>query len=182
MLSVHSCPMGQLGGRDTGGMNVYIRELSLALGHMGHCVDIYTRAHDPRDDQMETLAPNVRLIHIKAGRVEDMAKMAQYSHLDDFLENIEDYRNENRLEYDLIHSHYWLSGQVGKCLGQRWNIPNIVMFHTLGAVKNNLAIGESEPPLRLIKEKEIAAGSQQIIVATEREKKDLINSIINSRI
>lgn len=153
MLSVHSCPLGQLGGRDTGGMNVYIKELSRALGDMGHYIDIYTRAHDPRDPQMEVLAPNVRLIHIKAGLVEDMAKMAQYSHLDDFTKNLEVFKRENRLEYDLIHSHYWLSGQVGQWLGQRWGIPNIVMFHTLGAVKNNLGIGESESPLRLRKEK-----------------------------
>jgi len=175
MLSVHSCPLGQPGGRDTGGMNVYIKELSRALGETGHCVDIYTRAHDPRDEQMEELAPNVRLIHIKAGRVEDMAKMTQYGHLDDFLDNIEDYWNKNRLVYDLIHSHYWLSGQVGKWLGQRWNIPNIVMFHTLGAVKNRLAIGENEPVLRLIKEKEVTTDCQHIVVATEREKKDLVN-------
>ena len=89
MLSVHSCPHGQLGGRDTGGMNVYIRELARSLGRQGHRVDIYTRAHDPNDSQVETIAPNVNLVHIRAGRVEDMAKSAQYGHLGDFLNNLE---------------------------------------------------------------------------------------------
>ncbi len=175
MLSVHSCPLGQLGGRDTGGMNVYIREISRTLGDMGHSIDIYTRAHDPRDPQMEVLAPNVRLIHIKAGRVEDMAKMTQYGHLDDFMKNLGAFKSDNRLEYDLIHSHYWLSGKIGQLLGQRWSIPNIVMFHTLGAVKNRLGICGSESPLRLKTEKEIATCSQHIIVATEREKKELVD-------
>jgi len=175
MLSVHSCPLGQPGGRDTGGMNVYIKELSRELGAMGHCIDIYTRAHDLRDPQVEDLASNVRLIHIKAGRVEDMAKLTQYSHLDDFINNLEAFKEKHQLQYDLIHSHYWLSGRVGQSLGRRWGVPNIVMFHTLGAVKNNLGIGRSEPPLRLKKEKEVADGSSYIIVATEQEKKDLVN-------
>jgi len=176
MLSVHSCPLGQLGGRDTGGMNVYIRELSKTLGDKGHTVDIYTRAHDPRDRQVEDLAQNVNLVHIRAGRVEDMAKAAQYKHLSAFTSNLEDFRESNLLQYDLIHSHYWLSGKVGCTLSQMWQVKDVVMYHTVGAVKNNFEIGITETARRLQTEQQIAKNCSRIITATEREKQDISSS------
>ncbi|MES0279109.1 MAG: glycosyltransferase [Dehalococcoidales bacterium] len=175
MLSVHSCPLGQLGGRDTGGMNVYIRELACALGRQGHRVDVYTRAHDPRDAQVESLGPNVRLIHIRAGEVRDMGKLVQHGHLADFRANLEDFRRGYGLSYDLIYSHYWLSGEVGAWLAESWRVPNIIMFHTLGAVKNSLSVGQKETALRLDTEKKLMAGAQRIITATEMEKRDLVH-------
>ena len=175
MLSVHSCPIGQLGGKDTGGMNVYIRELAYELGRRGHTIDIYTRAHDPKDDQVVKLSQNVRLIHLKAGEVEDMPKLVHYSYLSDFACSLENFRKQNNLHYDLIHSHYWLSGQVGKWLEGWWNVPCIIMFHTLGMVKNLLEIGEVETELRIETEKELVRNYQRIIAATEKEKKDLIH-------
>ena len=174
MLSVHSCPLGQLGGKDTGGMNVYVRELAQALGQQGHWVDIYTRAHDVRDEQIYYPSQNVRLIHIKAGGVKDMGKLVQYSHLPDFASNLEDFRASHKLEYDLVHSHYWLSGQVGQWLADLWHVPNIIMFHTLGLVKNRLAVGENETELRLETERELVRNCRRIIAATEKEKGNLI--------
>lgn len=173
MLSVHSCPQGQLGGRDTGGMNVYIREMARSLGQLGHSVDVFTRAHDPRDDQMEEMAPNVRLIHIQAGKVSDMGKLVQYGHLPDFCRNLETFNREDGVNYDLIHSHYWLSGKVGNWLSQKWHLPHVVMFHTLGAVKNGLNIGQPETELRLRTEKDVIANADMIITATEKEKRDM---------
>ncbi len=174
MLSVHSCPLGQLGGRDTGGMNVYIRELAHELGRQGHTVDVYTRAHDPEDDQVVKLGQNVRLIHLKAGETEEMHKLVQYSYLSEFACSLEHFRRQNKLQYDLVHSHYWLSGQVGKWLGDWWKVPCIIMFHTLGMVKNLLEIGEDETELRVETEKELIRNYQRIIAATEKEKEDLI--------
>lgn len=174
MLSIHSCPLGQLGGRDTGGMNVYVRELARALGEQGHRVDIYTRAHDVRDDQIYYPSHNVRLIHIRAGGVKDMHKLAQYSHLPDFAQNLEAFRKKGRLEYDLVHSHYWLSGQVGRWLSEQWHVPDIIMFHTLGAVKNRLGIGKYETRLRLETERGLSGSCHRIIAATEKEKCDLM--------
>jgi len=174
MLSVHSCPLGQLGGRDTGGMNVYIRELARAMGKQGHCVDVYTRAHDPRDAQVEGLGPKVRLIHIRAGGVRDMGKLVQHGHLADFRANLEDFRRGHGLNYDLIYSHYWLSGEVGAWLSESWRVPNIMMFHTVGAAKNSLSVGRKETALRLDTEKKLVAGVQRIIAATETEKRDLV--------
>jgi D-inositol-3-phosphate glycosyltransferase len=155
-------------------MNVYIRELARALGKQGHRVDVYTRAHDPRDAQVEGLGPNVRLIHIRAGGVRDMGKLVQHGHLADFRANLEDFRRGHGLNYDLIYSHYWLSGEVGAWLSESWRVPNILMFHTVGAAKNSLGVGRKETVLRLDTEKKLVAGVQRIIAATETEKRDLV--------
>jgi D-inositol-3-phosphate glycosyltransferase len=175
LISLHSCPLGQPGGRDTGGMNVYICELARALGGIGHHVDVYTRAHDPRDDVWEFLAPNVRLIHIQAGPVEDMGKLAQYEHLESFVCGLETFRNSEGIKYDLIHSHYWLSARAGLVLSKLWEVPHLVMFHTLGKVKNRLMQAQVDPQLRLDAEQNIVHETDLIIAATRNEKNDLIS-------
>ncbi|MBA7608452.1 D-inositol 3-phosphate glycosyltransferase [subsurface metagenome] len=174
MLSVHSCPVGTLGTKDTGGMSVYILELAGELGKQGHLVDIYTRVHDPKDRQIYAVSQNVRLIHLRAGEVEQIHKLAVYSHLPDFACNIEDFRKQNNLQYDLVFSHYWLSAWVGEYLQQWWHVPHITMFHTLGAVKNTFDLGVDEPELRIEMEKDLARSCHHIIAPTEKEKEELI--------
>jgi len=139
MISVHSCPVGKLGGKDTGGMNVYIQEVARELGRKGHAVDIYTRVHQPRHEQVVSLGQNGRLIHLETGGDEDIPKVAIYSYL-----------------------QLW------------WHVPHVVMFHTLGAAKNSIGIGEDEPELRIESEREVVANCEQIVAATEREREDLI--------
>ncbi len=173
MLSVHSCPLGELGTKDTGGMSVYVRELARSLGKLGHSVDVFTRLHDPNDSQVVALGENARLIHIKAGHKRNMHKLAIYPHLTNFICELERFRNSENREYDLVHSHYWLSGRVGEKLQALWDIPHIIMFHTLGAVKNVIGVGEVEPGLRLSSEKEVAKSCNRIIAATNREKAEL---------
>jgi len=174
MLSVHSCPVGNLGAKDTGGMSVYIRELAHELGEQGHSVDVYTRAHDPRDRQIYDLGQNTRLIHLTAGEDEEINKLAVYPYLSEFTCNLENFKKHNDLRYDLIFSHYWLSGQVGKCLQQLWQVPHMMMFHTVGAVKNTTGIGEYEPELRIEAEKDLTRDCHRIIAPTNREKENLI--------
>jgi len=174
MLSVHACPAGRLGTKDTGGMSVYIRELARELGRRGHWVDVYARAHDPRDEQIVELGQNARLIHLEAGEVEDIHKLVVYSYLADFLCELESFTERSGLQYDLIHSHYWLSGWLGRCVQRWWDVPHITMFHTLGAVKNTIGVGEDEPELRIWAEKELAKDCHRVIAATEKEKEDLI--------
>ncbi len=173
MLSVHSCPVGNLGAKDTGGMSVYIRELARELCKQGHMVDVYTRVHDPADPQIIDLGEGARLIHIKAGQEMDIHKLALYSYLPDFACNMERYRKDNDLQYDLVFSHYWLSCWVGKYLQMWWRVPHITMFHTLGAIKNVIGIGEEEPELRIVTEGEAIRDSHRIIASTEREKDDI---------
>ena len=173
MLSVHSCPLGMVGGENTGGMSIYIRELGRELGRRGHLIDVYTRIHEPIHDQVVELGENVRLIHFKAGE-EETNKLELYSHLADFTRSLENFREENGLRYDLIHSHYWLSGLVGEQLQELWDIPHLIGFHTLGAVKNAVGICEREPELRINAERKLIKNCHRIIASTEKGREDLI--------
>jgi D-inositol-3-phosphate glycosyltransferase len=174
ILSAHSCPVGDLGAKDTGGMSVYIRELARELGQQGHFVDIYTRVHDPNDPRIEELVEGVRLIHLKAGKEAKIQKTDVYFTLPEFTFNLENFWEDNGLRYDIVFSHYWMSALVGKYLQEKWQIPYVTMYHTLGAVKNAIGIGEGEPALRIVSERDTVRDCQRIIVATEKEKQDLI--------
>jgi D-inositol-3-phosphate glycosyltransferase len=156
-------------------MSVYIREVAVELGKLGHTVDIFTRVHDPNDGQIDELGRNVRLIHLKAGGDEEIHKLVLYSYLPDFACNVENFRKLNGLSYDLIFSHYWLSAQAGQELRVWWGVPHIVMFHTLGAIKNSLGIGEEEPELRVETERELIRNCHAVITSTEREKEALVH-------
>ncbi len=174
MLSAHSCPVGRLGTRDTGGMSVYVFEMARELGKLGHRVDVYTRVHDPADRLIYELGQNAHLIHLRAGEDGEMHKLAVYPHLPDFVRRLEDYRRDNNLHYDLIYSHYWLSGWVGRRLQKWWQVPHLVMFHTLGAVKNAVGVGEKEPALRIRTERSVISDCSRVIAATEKEREDLV--------
>ncbi len=174
MLSAHSCPVGRLGTKDTGGMSVYVLELARELDKLGHRVDVYTRVHDPVDKVIYKLGRNARLIHLRAGEDGEIHKLAVYPHLPDFVRRLEDFRTRNRLHYDLVYSHYWLSAWAGKRLQKWWRVPHMVMFHTLGAVKNAVGVGAKEPELRIKTEHSVINSCHRIIAATEKEKRDLI--------
>ncbi len=174
MLSVHSCPLKKPGGKDTGGMNVYVRELARVIGSKGHLVDVYTRTHNPEEAQVVEIGPNSRLIHIRAGEVAEMDKLTIYPHLLNFAYNMEEFRKRHKLRYDLIHSHYWMSGYVGSQIQHWWGIPHILMFHTLGSVKNAVGVDEDEPEFRISAEKELVRTCQRIVAPTDVEKDQLI--------
>ncbi|RJQ45234.1 MAG: glycosyltransferase family 1 protein [Nitrospiraceae bacterium] len=170
MLSVHSSPMGELGSQDTGGMSVYIRELANELGKTGHIIDIYTRDEKRGLPGEVVLSENVRLIHIPIGGNGHLSKDMVYPHLNDFFRSVEARRIRNDLHYDLIHSHYWLSGVVG-CMAQRsWNVPHIIMFHTTGMAKRIHCTEEKEHPLRITTEIKLAHECTGIIAPTKKEK------------
>ncbi len=173
MLAAHSCPVGELGAKDTGGMSVYIREVARELSRQGHCVDVYTRVHDPADPIIDDLGEGARLIHVKAGQEAKIHKLEVYSYLPEFTENLETFRENNGLNYDVVFSHYWLSGLVGQALQKRWNVPHAIMFHTMGAVKNAIGIGEVDPALRLDAEKRLLDSCQCVIAATGRGKHEV---------
>jgi D-inositol-3-phosphate glycosyltransferase len=103
-----------------------------------------------------------------------MNKLALYGHLDDFFRELEGFRNRESVDYDLIHSHYWLSGRVGSWAQERWEVPHVFMFHTVGAVKNSTVGSEKEPELRTAIEKYLARKCDRILVATDRERGHLV--------
>jgi len=173
MLAAHSCPVGELGAKDTGGMSVYIREVGRELSRQGHGVDVFTRVHDPADPIIDDLGEGARLIHVRAGLEAKIHKLEVYSYLPEFTENLETFRENNGLTYDVVFSHYWLSGLVGQALQKRWNVPHIIMFHTMGAVKNAIGIGEVDPALRIDAEKMLLDSCQCVIAATDRGKREV---------
>lgn len=173
MISIHSSPLGDLGTRDNGGMSVYIRELARELGRRGHRIDIFTRAAHPGDPEIVLLAPRVRLVHIKVPRAGRAFKEKLYPYLDDFFLGIEGFRQRQRLRYDAVHSHYWLSGCIGGKAGACWDVPHLTTFHTLGLMKNKTGKGLHEPELRIATEKLIARSCSRILVGTAREQYNL---------
>jgi D-inositol-3-phosphate glycosyltransferase len=174
MLAAHSCPVGELGAKDTGGMSVYIREVGRELSKQGHIVDVYTRVHDPNDPIVDDLGEGARLIHVKAGQEAKINKLEVYSYLPEFTRNLEVFRYNSGLSYDVVFSHYWLSGLVGQALKERWRAPHAIMFHTLGAVKNAIGIGEADPTLRIEAEKRLIDSCQCVIAPTEKGREELV--------
>ncbi|MBM4441739.1 MAG: glycosyltransferase [Candidatus Rokubacteria bacterium] len=177
MLSVHTCPLAALGGKETGGMNVYVRELSRELGRMGLAVDVFTRSQDPTIRRVVPLGEGARVIHLAAGPEAPMAREAVHDHLDEFVEGVDAWRIARRVEYDLIHAHYWLSGVVGLALRERWGVPVLQMFHTLGRFKNGAARrrADLEPSLRLEEERRVVGGVDGLVAASIVERRALVD-------
>jgi D-inositol-3-phosphate glycosyltransferase len=174
MFSIHSSPIGQLGSRDTGGMSVYIRDAAHALAQLGHSVDIYTgRSQAECMGGTIALSDKVNLIQLNPSKQRKTQSGGLYQNLPDLFEEVEIHRTRHMTHYDIIHSHYWLSGLMGKMAHDSWEIPHVMTFHTLAAVKNRIGIGRPEPPLRLNSERILAHESQLIISATERERYQL---------
>jgi D-inositol-3-phosphate glycosyltransferase len=154
-------------------MNVYIRELSRELVGRGHEVDIFTRQHDTTSPQVYVDEDGVRVIHLQAGPSGTLPKEDLYPHLPQFLHNMRHFQEESGCGYDVIHTHYWLSGWVGSKLAPRWGVPHITMFHTLGKVKNQSRLGERESSLRIETEARVMADADAVVVASLQEKANM---------
>ncbi len=170
MISVHGSPIAPFGSRETGGMNVYIRQLTAQLARRGYAVDVFTRWADPAQPPIVPLEPGARVIHIPAGEIGPLSKHEVYERLPEFFCGVKRFQQESGLRYDLIHSHYWLSGWVGALLCQRWAVPHAVMFHTLAELKQVSRVGESETPQRAETERRVLATADRIIAATQHER------------
>jgi D-inositol-3-phosphate glycosyltransferase len=177
MLSVHTCPLAMLGGKSTGGMNVYVRELSCELGRRGFAVDVFTRCESAVHPQIMPLGPNARVIHVCAGPQEHQDKNQVYGYLPEFTANLLDFALSEGMRYDLIHSHYWLSGWVAHELQKAWSVPIIQMFHTLGEMKNRVARHDElkEHGRRIETEREIMHFADRIIAATELDQEQMVS-------
>ena len=174
MLSIHSDPIGELGTKDTGGMSVYIREIARELGKQGHRIDIFTRLSDGRHKPVIDLFENVRLVHLDIPNKGNLSRMALYPYLSDYFRSMEDFRSHEGLAYDLIHSHYWLSGRLGSWAQKLWDRPHLFMLHTLAEVKNRTGVGRQEPELRIAAEQKLVKTCHRILAPTDREKESLV--------
>jgi D-inositol-3-phosphate glycosyltransferase len=176
VVSVHTSPVDQPGTGDSGGMNVYIRAVAERLAEQGLEVDLFTRCRGGSDHEVKELASGARVISIKAGPCAPVPKADLPRFLPEFLGGVlRETRAEGRV-YDIVHSHYWLSGWVGRAAKEAWQTPLVSSFHTLGKVKNYyLAQGEiPEPDERLAGESRVIAASDRILAPTPAEAGQLV--------
>jgi D-inositol-3-phosphate glycosyltransferase len=170
VLTVHTSPLAEIGGGSAGGMNIYVRELCQVLGGRGYTLDVFTRRASSGTPDVQPFGPNVRVVTVDAGAPDIIGKDAIAGSLDEFEANMLAFIGREGLTYDLVTSHYWMSGVVALRLAERWRVPHVAMFHTLGEVKNRARTTEHEPPARINAEREIATRADAIVVASDHEK------------
>jgi D-inositol-3-phosphate glycosyltransferase len=176
-ISLHTSPLAQPGTGDAGGMNVYIDQTARRLAARGVEVEIFTRATSSDQPPIVEVAPGVLVRHIVAGPFEGLDKEDLPGQLCSFAAGVMRAEARNAPgHYDLVHSHYWLSGQVGYLAKDRWGVPLVHSAHTLAKVKNAaMAEGDDpEPRGRLIGEDQVVAEADRMIANTAAERRDLI--------
>jgi len=176
MISYHTCPLATLGGKDTGGMNVYVREVTRYLGRRGIHVDVFTRSQDEHVPHvLHDLGHGNRVVHIPAGPEVPLPKQELVNYLQQFVEGIRKFSVEKGIHYDLIYSHYWLSGIAAESLKETWGVPVVHMFHTLSLMKNRIAQSpeEMEGEYRTDGERQVLKMADRIIAPTLAEEAQL---------
>jgi D-inositol-3-phosphate glycosyltransferase len=178
MISLHTSPLDQPGTGDAGGMNVYVVEVARRLAARGIEVDIFTRATSSLLDPVVQMADGVQVTNVHAGPFEGLTKDELPGQLCVFAREVLRAEASKPLgHYDVLHSHYWLSGQVGALARDRWGVPLVHSMHTMAKVKNEaLAEGDSpEPSVRVIGEEQVVEAADVLIANTDLEAKQLIN-------
>ncbi len=178
MISLHTSPLDQPGVGDAGGMNVYVVELARRLAARDVAVEIFTRATASSLPPVVEAFPGVSVHHVHAGPFEGLTKAELPGQLCAFAREV--LRAEARHDqgwYDVVHSHYWLSGQVGALVRDRWSIPLVHTMHTMAKVKNGfLAAGDTpEPSARVIGEEQVVEAADMLIANTDLEAKQLLD-------
>ena len=172
-ISFHACPLASPGEGKSGGMNVYTRQLALALGNTGVHVDIFTRGHTEAESKITEIASGVRVIHLPGGPAET-AVDGLFPHLPEFSQALLEFQRETGLTYQAVHSHYWLSGWVGQQMAIEWRVPHILTFHTLSLIKMQSRAGESEPATRQQVEQELMASADHIVAFSPHERDAMV--------
>ncbi len=178
MISLHTSPLDQPGTGDAGGMNVYVLELAKRLAAHGVEIDIFTRATSSALPPQVTAYDGVTVRHVHAGPFEGLTKEELPAQLCAFAREVLRVEAAHPVgHYDLVHSHYWLSGQVGALARDRWGVPLVHTMHTMAKVKNAaLADGDApEPAARIIGEEQVVEAADMLIGNTDAEAKQLIN-------
>ncbi len=168
LLALHTSPLASPGGHKTGGMNVYVRELARQLARDGTPADIFTRRSSPSDPKVVLLDDGATVVRLDAAppnATNDNLVALTTAFADEAVA----WAAANGRTYDVVHSHYWVSGAAGIELARRWRVPHVVMFHTLGEVKNRVRPAEHEPQSRIEIERTVAAAADRIVCAGEHE-------------
>ena len=176
VISYHTCPLSDSEGSETGGMNVYVMESCKRLTKQGYVVDIYTRSQDKNSPKIVDVSDSLRVIHIAAGEEKNVEKKKLITHISEFTKNLLDFIDKNKITYDLIYSHYYLSGIIGLQIKKQYNLPLFVTFHTLALMKNLVARDESEREglARIKYELLLVKMADKIIATSESDRRYLI--------
>jgi D-inositol-3-phosphate glycosyltransferase len=176
VISYHTCPLSDSEGKETGGMNVYVMESCKRLAEKGYGVDVYTRSQDKNSPKIVDVSDNLRVIHIAAGEEKNVEKKKLITHISEFTKNLLDFIDKNKITYDLIYSHYYLSGIIGLQIKKQYNLPLFVTFHTLALMKNLVARDESEREglVRIKYELLLVKKADKIIATSESDREYLI--------
>lgn len=168
MISYHTCPLASLEGKETGGMNVYVLELSRALARKGHYVDVYTRSHEKNDALITTPGPNLRVMHLPAGPREQIPKKKLVTFIPEFVRAYESFIKKQHISFDVVHAHYYQSGLAALSIGQ----PFIMSFHTLALMKNLVARDalEREGAARIRVEFTLMKRAQMIVASSKSDR------------
>jgi glycosyltransferase involved in cell wall biosynthesis len=174
-ISEHASPLASLGGVDSGGQNVYVAELAKHLASSGHHVDIYTRWEDPKLPKVIEWENNIRIIHVKAGPVTLVPKEELLSFMPEFRDDMVEFITSEKVNYNLIHANFFMSGLVAMWLKESLNIPFVITFHALGYVRQ-IHQGKSDkfPPERIEIERQIVQNADAVIAECPQDKNDLI--------
>ncbi len=177
VVTYHTSPLALPGTRDSGGLNVYVRELSRELERRGHTIDIFTRRTDADTPEATLIGSSTRVVQVEAGPFA-ADKRALRRHMETFRQGVMAFAERDLAprRYDLVHGHYWMSGWVGQTLAECWDAPHVVMFHTLAEAKNRHHPGEREPRYRIAGERAVAQRADRIICAGEGER-DLLREL-----
>lgn len=178
MISVHTSPMDQPGSGDAGGLNVYVRQVASELARRGTAVEVFTRATSPDLPRTVEMLPGVLVHNVVAGPFTGLGKEQLPAQLCALTAAVlRSPPSARQGWFDLVHSHYWLSGQVGWLAKERWDVPLVHTMHTMGKVKNaNLADGDTpEPVVRLVGEQQVVDAADRLLANTTAERDDLIS-------
>lgn len=174
-ISDHASPLATLGGKDSGGQNVYVAEVATQLALLGYQVDIYTRKESEEQEQIIYWKPLIRVIHVEAGPAHILPKEELYGYMDEFSSAMITFIQGNELSYHLVHAHFWLSGMVAMALKKQLKIPFVITFHALGAVRRlHQGCSDKFPKVREQIEKDIIWQAERIIAECPNDLKDLI--------
>ena len=174
-ISVHTSPLAALGGKDAGGMNVYIRELACNLARLGLPVDVFTRRTSPDQPEVTSPCDGVNVVAITAGPPAPLDKNALFPLLPEFATQMALYSLREGVRYDAVHAHYWLSGWVANLVRRYWDTPFVQMFHTTAHMKNAVsAAANRETDLRGATERQLLTLADSLIAANPDERADLV--------
>ena len=173
LISFHTCPFMPPGAGKVGGMNVYVRELANRLGAFGIGVDVFTRKHRAQDMDEAVASSNVRVIHLSGGP-EDAALEDLLPHVESFTRNMLDFQEKAGIGYDVVHSHYWLSGLAGRVLAESCDARHVATFHTLAKLKQRARAGEEEADFRHRAEGQIMREADFVTASTPHEAEAMV--------